>query len=205
MFKIALFISNVRYRKITMPKVVDHDRMRTQLALQCMPLFAREGYARLSMRRIATEIGTSTGTLYHYFPNKAALFQDVVRACVDIDISEATQLLAVLHPEPKDRLVPLLTFAAAQSQRLADHFRVLAEFGTQDEGQTDEWLATLQRMRDRYIDALAELLGTQDKGKADVVLLTIVGLILRAMCGDPTTEIERAANALGLLFQPEPK
>lgn len=175
--------------------------MRTQLALRCMPLFARDGYARLSMRKIASEIGTSTGTLYHYFPNKAALFQDVVRACVDIDISEATGLLVVLHPDPRDRLLPLLTFVASQSPRLADHFRVLAEFGTQDEGQTEQWLTTLQQMRDRYIDAVADVLGTDDKGKADVVLLTIVGLILRTMCGDPTTEIERAATVLGHLFE----
>ncbi len=41
-------------------------------------VFARDGYEGASMARIAREIGVSKGTLYNYFPSKAALFSGFI-------------------------------------------------------------------------------------------------------------------------------
>jgi AcrR family transcriptional regulator len=57
-----------------MPKIVDHDKYRKELADKCMDLFSRKGYANVTMREISKELGVSTGSLYHYFPNKEAIF-----------------------------------------------------------------------------------------------------------------------------------
>ncbi|MGB6015410.1 MAG: helix-turn-helix domain-containing protein, partial [Nodosilinea sp.] len=48
-----------------MPKIVDHDQYRREILDQCFDLFAEKGYAALTMRQIAQELGVSTGTLYH--------------------------------------------------------------------------------------------------------------------------------------------
>jgi TetR/AcrR family transcriptional regulator, mexJK operon transcriptional repressor len=41
-------------------------------------IFARDGYEGASMAQIAREVGVSKGTLYNYFPGKAALFSSFV-------------------------------------------------------------------------------------------------------------------------------
>jgi AcrR family transcriptional regulator len=61
-----------------MPKIVDADQYRQELLNKCFDLFANQGYANVTTRQIAKELGVSTGTLYHYFPNKQALFEQLV-------------------------------------------------------------------------------------------------------------------------------
>jgi AcrR family transcriptional regulator len=61
-----------------MPKIVDVDQYRQELLNKCFDLFANQGYASVTTRQIAKELGVSTGTLYHYFPNKQALFEQLV-------------------------------------------------------------------------------------------------------------------------------
>lgn len=46
-------------------------------------VFARDGYEGASMAQIAREVGVSKGTLYNYFPGKAALFQGFVSTSCD--------------------------------------------------------------------------------------------------------------------------
>ncbi|MEM7643854.1 MAG: TetR/AcrR family transcriptional regulator [Pseudomonadota bacterium] len=43
-------------------------------------LFARHGYAAVSMRRIAAEVGIGAGALYHYIPDKQTLLVDLMAA-----------------------------------------------------------------------------------------------------------------------------
>ena len=53
-----------------MPKIVDREAYRKEILEKCLTLFSRKGYAQVTMREIAAEVGVSTGTLYHYFPTK---------------------------------------------------------------------------------------------------------------------------------------
>lgn len=61
-----------------MPKIVDSQQYRQELLSKCFDLFANRGYANVTTRQIAKELGVSTGTLYHYFPSKQALFEQLV-------------------------------------------------------------------------------------------------------------------------------
>jgi AcrR family transcriptional regulator len=69
-----------------MPKIVDHDQQRRTLLLHCFDLFRRRGYQSVTMREIAREIGASTGTLYHYFPNKLAILEQLYELAVVNDV-----------------------------------------------------------------------------------------------------------------------
>jgi len=71
-----------------MPKIVDANQYRQKLLNKCFDLFANQGYANVTTRQIAKELGVSTGTLYHYFPNKQALFEQLVEqiSLQDVDI-----------------------------------------------------------------------------------------------------------------------
>ncbi|ATJ84087.1 TetR/AcrR family transcriptional regulator [Halomonas beimenensis] len=52
--------------------------VRTRILAAAAEAFARDGFAAARLTDIAAEAGVSTGNLYRYFPNKAALFDAVV-------------------------------------------------------------------------------------------------------------------------------
>lgn len=77
-----------------MPKQVDHAQYRRELLQKSFEAFAEHGYSALSMRELANKLHVSTGTLYHYFPNKQALFDQLVEFLADTDFGLASRLPA---------------------------------------------------------------------------------------------------------------
>ncbi|MDR6866235.1 AcrR family transcriptional regulator [Microbacterium resistens] len=59
-----------------MPRVVDHDERRREIAAALLAVAARDGHENVSSRAVARELGVATGSLWHYYDN----FDDVVRA-----------------------------------------------------------------------------------------------------------------------------
>ncbi|WP_435743456.1 TetR/AcrR family transcriptional regulator [Microbacterium sp. PMB16] len=59
-----------------MPRIVDHDERRRQIAEALLIVAARDGHDSVSSRAVAKELGIATGSLWHYFDG----FDDVVRA-----------------------------------------------------------------------------------------------------------------------------
>lgn len=60
-----------------MPQIIDHDKYREELLHKYFEMFAHKGYLDVTMRQIAKELGVSTGTLYHYFPSKKSLIEQL--------------------------------------------------------------------------------------------------------------------------------
>ena len=71
-----------------MPKIVNRERYRNELLDRCFPLFTDRGYAAIAMRQIAERLGVSTGTLYHYFDSKQAIFEKMVLSRIEKDLRE---------------------------------------------------------------------------------------------------------------------
>jgi AcrR family transcriptional regulator len=71
-------------------------------------LFARHGYAAVSMRRIATEVGVQAGALYLYTPDKQTLLFDLMKGHMDELLAAWA---AVPRPEaPAGRLEAFVRF-----------------------------------------------------------------------------------------------
>lgn len=58
------------------PRVVDHDERRRQIAEALLAVAARDGHENVSSRAVAKELGVATGSLWHYFDG----FDEVIRA-----------------------------------------------------------------------------------------------------------------------------
>jgi AcrR family transcriptional regulator len=59
-------------------KAVDEELSRERILNVARTLFAEYGYRSVSMRKIATELGYSHGSLYYHFKEKAELFSALV-------------------------------------------------------------------------------------------------------------------------------
>ncbi|UJP09090.1 TetR family transcriptional regulator [Microbacterium sp. KUDC0406] len=56
-----------------MPKIVDVERRREDIARACWRVIVRHGIAGVTTRELAREAGIGSGVLFHYFPDKEAI------------------------------------------------------------------------------------------------------------------------------------
>lgn len=80
-------MSEPAYRRL------DVDERRRQLLERGAELFTSHPYEKLSMSKIAKEVGISKALLYHYFPSKQAYFEETLSTW-------AEQLRARTEPDP---------------------------------------------------------------------------------------------------------
>jgi AcrR family transcriptional regulator len=74
-------------------------------------LFARHGYAAVSMRQIASEVGVQAGALYNYIPDKQALLFSLLKGHMD-DLLSAWSITPTV-PEADKRLESFVRFHIA--------------------------------------------------------------------------------------------
>jgi AcrR family transcriptional regulator len=175
-----------------MPKIIDHERYRAELIAGCRELFARRGYRALSMRDIAAALGVSTGTLYHYFPDKRSLFTQCVEATTQDD---ALRVQANLHGArtAPDKLAALVQFVAEHERDFLHQIVVTLDYYQEQELQpgADEPIRVGIR-RDR--EAIGDLLDLDDHETVTLILSQIIGLlVLRLFEGEPRPFAEQTA------------
>lgn len=98
-----------------MPKVIDHERYRDELLHRYLDIFARRGYLDVTMREIARELGVSTGTLYHYFPTKKDLLEQLFHLASRRDSSA---VLPRSVPMPPSKSVSTLSSSMSRPKSL---------------------------------------------------------------------------------------
>jgi len=84
-----------------MPKIVDHDQRRDEIALVACRVVAEHGFGRATVVRIAREAGYTTGMVAHYFDSK----QDIIIAALRLILRRIEERLA----RPATDLLTLLT------------------------------------------------------------------------------------------------
>lgn len=114
-------------------------------------LFARHGYAAVSMRQIAQAVGVQVGTLYAYTPDKQALLADLLTDHMD-------RLLAAWQDEDAPPLARLERFVRFHIAYSLDHADAVFLSYMELRNLTPENHAAIARLRRRYEDALEAIL-----------------------------------------------
>jgi AcrR family transcriptional regulator len=183
-----------------MPKVVDHVIYRKQLLAQCFDLFAQHGYSALTMRQIAVALDVSTGTLYHYFPTKEALFQQLVEEVTQRTIFEAAarvQSRAMLE----ERLRALFRFLADHEEDLRKQLLVTLDYYQHRNLYGSSAGAILQAGAERYCRAIRDYVGLPDPATVFLLQSQIQGLlVLRMLHAIQTPFIEQARPFVDMLL-----
>ena len=182
-----------------MPKIVDRDRYREELLSKCFDLFANQGYGSVTMRQIAQELEVSTGTLYHYFPSKEALFEQLVEVMSQNDINQALKEL--------DGAQTLQEKAAEIGEYLVkneDYFIkwtcIMVNFNQHQDAKQFGKSSAFMRANENYAKAIYELLGVEDRALAIFIYSFIDGLILERLWGDELVSIPEQCQLLGKIL-----
>jgi TetR/AcrR family transcriptional repressor of bet genes len=90
-----------------MPKIVDHEKRRDEIALVACRVVARYGFEQTTIVRIAREAGYTTGMVAHYFDTK----QDIIIAALRLILRRIEERLAAAARAGQPDLLVLLTEA----------------------------------------------------------------------------------------------
>jgi AcrR family transcriptional regulator len=155
-----------------MPKIVDHDVYRDELAMKCFDLFARKGYTAVTMREIAWELKVSTGTLYHYFPNKMAILEQVFYLTAKRDVADGVSRVEKFIT-PADRLKAFLEWVAELELHFADVLLITIDYHRQEGHDAGGLVAGVLAT---YTDAVAFYV-LPDRELSALVMTYLIGLI----------------------------
>jgi AcrR family transcriptional regulator len=182
-----------------MPKIVDVEQYRKELLLKSAELFAEKGYANMTTRELAQGLGVSTGTLYHYFPSKAALFEQLVEEMCREDV-----LLAKAEIDRGKTLTEKLKILGKFMTNREDYcIKQLFLWIDYSQYQGREELSRSQlfeRVDRRYHQAVIEILGISDPSVAWLVVSVINGLILERLWCNEQIAIDEQMELLGKII-----
>lgn len=179
-----------------MPAKVDHDARRKELLSASFSIFARDGYAACTMRGLAKSLGVSTGTLYHYFDGKPALFAAMFQWVRDRDIRAATEGVPA-DATQAERLARLGMFLQEHEENLVRAVRIALDYHRhQDDPASRQLIA--ETVRDYQI-ALRESLGLDDHPQLARVLLSfLLGMSVHRILDPESVEVVDHLAVLGV-------
>jgi AcrR family transcriptional regulator len=90
-----------------MPKIVDHNKRRDEIALVACRVVAQVGFDQATIVRIAREAGYTTGMVAHYFDTK----QDIIIAALRLILRRIEERLSPPQGAAEPELLALLTEA----------------------------------------------------------------------------------------------
>ena len=182
-----------------MPKIVDREKYRKELLWKSFDLFASKGYASVTMREIAKELGVSTGTLYHYFPNKEVLFLQLVEEQTKQDI---TNFLAEAgSPETlEERIKVLINFIQKNEDYFIKQTLLNIDFYQQQEGSEILNDDVLKKAWEHTEKTVADYLQIENKPIIDFVLNFLAGLLTSRMLGEEIASYKEQGELLAKML-----
>jgi AcrR family transcriptional regulator len=110
------------------PRIVDHEQRRREIADAAWTVISRAGIDAASLQRIASELGSTTGSVTHYFSNKeelisfaferttAVAFEDIESATSRVEPGLARVRLAL------ERWTPLLASSGSSGTAVLSYW-----------------------------------------------------------------------------------
>jgi AcrR family transcriptional regulator len=167
-----------------MPKFVDIDERRAELAAAAAQLIARSGLGAATMRDVAAEAGWTTGALTHYFSDKRELLLFTFRSSLAQRHAarDAREELA-----PMDALVRSLEGALPLDDERRRHWMVTVAFCAQ--AADDDELSGAQRdayreFRDDIAQLVRQSIGASDDeatARAEHMIAVADGIAIQAL------------------------
>jgi AcrR family transcriptional regulator len=182
----------------TMPKIVDHEQYRQELLSKSFHLFAAKGYAAITMRQLAEGLGVSTGTLYHYFPSKQAIFEQMMLARMERSVREFATGIAEIT-DIREKVAVIFQHFEREEAEAIDEVILYVEYYQHQkrEGQTDN---IVKQIYEQVKPEAAYMLGTDD---ADLIqfMFSIIDGFLFACMYDQKINWSAQAKIVGIMLE----
>lgn len=182
-----------------MPKIVDHEQYRKELLTKCFDIFAQRGYGATTMRQISQSLGVSTGTLYHYFPSKRTLFEQLVEEVTSRDILiVSTELQGIEGVENQ------LSFVGRYLTENQDYqikwMYIMVDFFQTQDAEEMTYSVFWEGVLERFIILIYDFLGVEDLVLANFVISFIDGIIVEKLLKNKMIDFNEQCQLLGKML-----
>ncbi|HEY4342911.1 MAG TPA: helix-turn-helix domain-containing protein [Parvibaculum sp.] len=177
-----------------MPKIVDHNRYRTEIAEKAVAVFRKHGFNGVGMRQIAEDTGLSKSALYHYFPSKQALFAACTERVTGVGLDATAARKPAAPARPKAQAKALREIAETLEGDFRRDLPLLLDYLR---GRTTKQVARDPNMRlanHRYRRVVADLVGAEN---ATPVLCLVMGTLLQRLLDGNSTDFAEIETWLG--------
>ncbi|AOP33431.1 hypothetical protein A0128_05970 [Leptospira tipperaryensis] len=173
-----------------MPKVVDHEVYRISILTRCLSLFAKKGYAVVTMREISKELRVSTGSLYHYFPTKEVLFEEMAKWVVREDAKQLVEIRDRNRDKnPAERLELLFEFVREREGHFQDLILLACDLYRREDSEPAK--AILKECSVIFRDAIESHLGLKNPEIENLFFSVLIGTIFQRMMDEGTVDFEK--------------
>lgn len=132
-----------------MPKIVDHDTRREEIAQALWRVVRRDGIRAASVRTVATEAGWSAGAVRYYFPDQAGL----IKFAMDLVARRVRDRITAIQPSGTPTEIALR------------YLEEVIPLDTERQAEFDIWLSfTAQAQAETGASELRELLTPVNQG-----------------------------------------
>jgi AcrR family transcriptional regulator len=194
---------------LSMPKVIDVEERRTELARAAGRLIARSGISAATMRDVAAEAGLTTGALTHYFADKRELMLHTFRESLAGRKSVRDSRREV---QPRQLLVQSLEGGLPLDDDRRRHWMVSIAFCAEATGDDDLSATQRDEYRDycSYVGSLVEAAGIAEGAiahrSAELLIACANGIAVQALFdidGWPASrQLTRLHELIDPLLQP---
>lgn len=147
-----------------MPKLVDHDQRRDDVATVAARVLAASGLGSLTIRDVAEAGGWSTTMVTHYFANK----DELLLHTLEISVRDSIRAIERARRDGVDELRAFVEQALPLDEERASRWRLWIAFWAGAVGSPE--LAAVQRMRQEHlVELLADALRRRTVGADDPV------------------------------------
>ncbi len=169
-----------------MPKKIDHDARRRDLAHALWRVLVARGLEAVSLRQVAAEAGVSMGMVQHYFSDKEEMVLFALRSMTEHVSARMGAALATLPDEPLQRVRAVLVETLPLDDERRVEAQVAATFLAHApvDPRVAEYLRAGYGEGHAYLTEQLRLAGVADPGRAASLLLAVNdGLTVHTLAG----------------------
>jgi AcrR family transcriptional regulator len=181
------------------PKIVNHEEYKEELLNKSFEHFARKGY-NITMRELSSELNLSTGTLYHYFSNKADIFKQMMVYISRKQVKILTDSL-IKTKNVDEKVKNMFQYILVNEGFFQNILFLIVDYYRQNESKDPDMI--IRDMMDFYKSSISEQLEIEDSVICSTFLSFTLGFLIHRIldtnAGDWNEQISFFSSML-LLF-----
>lgn len=179
-----------------MPKIVDHAKYKEELLEKCFEIFARRGYGGITLRQIASELGISPGSLYHYFPAKSNILEEMFSLYTKRDIEAIiTNFDAADSLEKK--IDKVFSYVAGKESYFQNVLLLTIDYFRHNWDEAHE--KKLNQFMINYRDGIGAIIGLPE-ALSSMMILFLNGLVYNRMIFTDMVSFEEQCTAFRIML-----
>jgi AcrR family transcriptional regulator len=181
-----------------MPKIVNHDEYRQEMLQKSFYYFGSKGYSNITMRDIAAELGISSGALYHYFPSKEDMLNDLIFWAGLKNVNEYIQRISAVE-NIRDRF-DMVMVVLKKSCKFYQNILLLA-FDKYRHTDIEKVNKDYDLFSKRFIDFISENLEIS-RQLAHSIFMYIIGIIFDSLAVGKVSEYNKQIDYFETILRP---